>query len=72
MANVWLTKSHYILDQRDEDEHYLRVYKGKNMVMACVFNPSTTVKETHDEKAFPRSLSKCPLVARAISLAFSH
>lgn len=27
----------YILDKHDE--HYLRAYKNKEMVMACVFNP---------------------------------
>lgn len=37
----------YILDKHDE--HYLRAYPGKEMVMACVFNPPITGKETHDE-----------------------
>ena len=37
----------YILDQHDE--HYLRAYKGKDMVMACVFSPPITGKEIHDE-----------------------
>ncbi|CCO50294.1 L-ectoine synthase [Vibrio nigripulchritudo SOn1] len=37
----------YILDKHDE--HYLRAHKGQNMVMACVFNPPITGKETHDE-----------------------
>lgn len=37
----------YILDKNDE--HYLRAYKGKEMVMACVFNPPITGSEVHDE-----------------------
>ncbi|BCL73830.1 L-ectoine synthase (plasmid) [Vibrio nigripulchritudo] len=37
----------YILDKHDE--HYLHAHKGQNMVMACVFNPPITGKETHDE-----------------------
>jgi L-ectoine synthase len=37
----------YILDKHDE--HYLRAYKGKEMVMACVFNPPITGAEVHDE-----------------------
>ncbi|EPW6437585.1 ectoine synthase [Vibrio parahaemolyticus] len=37
----------YILDKHDE--HYLRAYKNKEMVMACVFNPPTTGAEVHDE-----------------------
>lgn len=37
----------YVLDQHDE--HYLRAYQGKEMVMACVFNPPITGQETHDE-----------------------
>ncbi|EQL87169.1 cupin domain protein [Vibrio parahaemolyticus 10290] len=37
----------YILDKHDE--HYLRAYKNKEMVMACVFNPPITGVEVHDE-----------------------
>lgn len=37
----------YILDKHDD--HYLRAYKGQDMVMACVFNPPLTGKEIHDE-----------------------
>ncbi|NOI71599.1 ectoine synthase [Vibrio owensii] len=37
----------YILDKHDE--HYLRAYKNKEMVMACVFNPPITGAEVHDE-----------------------
>jgi L-ectoine synthase len=37
----------YILD--NNDEHYLRAYKGKEMVMACVFNPPITGAEVHDK-----------------------
>ncbi len=37
----------YILDKNDE--HYLRAYKNKEMVMACVFNPPITGAEVHDE-----------------------
>lgn len=37
----------YILDKHDE--HQLRANKGVDMVMACVFNPPITGKETHDE-----------------------
>ncbi|EJC1449083.1 TPA: ectoine synthase [Vibrio parahaemolyticus] len=37
----------YILDKHDE--HYLRAYKNKGMVMACVFNPPITGAEVHDE-----------------------
>ncbi|MDX1301297.1 ectoine synthase [Photobacterium sp.] len=37
----------YILD--NNDEHYLRAYKNKEMVMACVFNPPITGAEIHDE-----------------------
>ncbi len=33
----------YILDKHDE--HYLRAYKNKEMVMACVFNPPITGAE---------------------------
>ncbi|KII76716.1 ectoine synthase [Vibrio renipiscarius] len=36
----------YILDKHDE--HYLRAYKGTEMVMACVFNPPITGREVHD------------------------
>ncbi|KGY12042.1 ectoine synthase [Vibrio tubiashii] len=37
----------YILDKHDE--HFLRANKGKEMVMACVFNPPITGQEVHDE-----------------------
>jgi L-ectoine synthase len=37
----------YILDKNDE--HYLRAYKDKEMVMACVFNPPITGAEVHNE-----------------------
>ncbi|WP_028021472.1 ectoine synthase [Enterovibrio calviensis] len=39
----------YILDKNDE--HYLRAYsgEGKEMVMACVFNPPITGREVHDK-----------------------
>ncbi|HCH5601428.1 TPA: ectoine synthase [Vibrio parahaemolyticus] len=37
----------YILDKHDE--HYLRAYKNKETVMACVFNPPITGAEVHDE-----------------------
>lgn len=37
----------YILDKHDE--HQLRANKGVDMVLACVFNPPITGKETHDE-----------------------
>ena len=37
----------YILD--NNDEHYLRAYKNKEMVMARVFNPPITGAEIHDE-----------------------
>lgn len=37
----------YILDKHDE--HYLRAYKGADMVMACAFNPPLTGAEVHDE-----------------------
>ncbi|WP_394151169.1 ectoine synthase [Vibrio maritimus] len=37
----------YVLDKHDE--HFLKANKGKEMVMACVFNPPITGKETHDE-----------------------
>ncbi|TOP99090.1 ectoine synthase [Vibrio parahaemolyticus] len=37
----------YILDKHDE--HYLRAYKNKEMVMACVFKPPITGAEVHDE-----------------------
>jgi L-ectoine synthase len=37
----------YILDKNDE--HYLRAYKDKEMVMACVFNPPITGAEVHDK-----------------------
>ncbi len=37
----------YILDKNDE--HYLRAYKGADMVMACVFNPPLTGQEIHDK-----------------------
>ncbi len=38
----------YILDKNDE--HYLRAYAGKEMTMACVFNPPITGAEVHDSK----------------------
>ncbi|XAW87966.1 ectoine synthase [Vibrio sp. CDRSL-10 TSBA] len=37
----------YVLDKHDE--HYLRAYKGADMVMACVFNPPLTGAEVHDK-----------------------
>ena len=37
----------YILDKHDE--HYLRAYEQEDMVMARVFNPPITGRETHDE-----------------------
>ena len=44
---IQLSLAQYILDKHDE--HYLRAYQDKEMVMACVFNPPITGKETHDE-----------------------
>ena len=37
----------YILDKHDE--HFLKANKGKEMVMACVFNPPITGQEVHDD-----------------------
>lgn len=37
----------YILDKHDA--HYLRAFKDKEMVMACVFNPPLSGAEVHDE-----------------------
>ncbi len=37
----------YVLDKHDE--HFLKANKGKEMVMACVFNPPITGQEVHDE-----------------------
>lgn len=37
----------YLLDKHDE--HFLRAFKGKEMVMACVFTPPLIGCEVHDD-----------------------